>query len=270
LRASGPEDLVRRLAACELDAVQVAIDPIRTGEWPEHESIAVLRNAGVTMLSGMMRMAGEDYSTLESIRATGGVRSDVHWQANLDAASANAEVASRLGLKLITFHAGFLAENRADPERTTLIDRLRTMVDVFDERGVHAAFETGQETAETLVDVLDELDRPTVGLNFDPANLILYGMGEPVAALERLSPWVKQIHIKDALPTDAPGTWGTEVRVGEGAVNWSRFFEVVEVLCPRVNLVIEREARQERLEYIRAARDLIVRLIRYAPERSDG
>jgi hypothetical protein len=270
LRASGPDDLVRRLASCELGAVQVAIDPIRTGEWPEHETVAMLGDANVTMLSGMMRMIGEDYSTLESIRATGGVRSDVHWQAKSDAACGNAEAASRLGLKLVTFHAGFLPHDRHDPLRVVMIDRLRQVACEFASHGVNVALETGQETAHTLVDVLDELDCPTVGLNFDPANMILYGMGDPVAAMERLSPWVKQIHIKDALPTDTPGTWGTEVRAGDGAVNWSRFFEVVQVLCPRVPLVIEREARQERLDDIRAARDLIVRFMRPAPERRNG
>jgi sugar phosphate isomerase/epimerase len=270
LRASGPEDLVRKLALCDLNAAQVALDPIRSGEWPERETIARLNDSGVTMLSGMMRMAGEDYSTLESIRMTGGVRSDDHWLMNLDAARANAELAARLGMKLVTFHAGFLPDDRSDPLRMTMIDRLRKLADVFTTRGVHVAFETGQETAGTLVDVLDDLDRPAVGLNFDPANMILYGMGEPVTAIERLSPWVKQIHIKDALPSQTPGTWGTETRAGDGAVNWPKFFAAVEALCPRANLVIEREAREERLDDIRAARDLIMRSTRRPAEQVHG
>jgi sugar phosphate isomerase/epimerase len=213
------------------------------------------------LFSGMMRTAGEDYSTLESICMTGGVRSDAHWQANLAAAHANAKLAGRLGMKLVTLHAGFLPDDRNDPLRMTMIDRLRKIADAFSARGVHVAFETGQETAGTLVDVLDELDRPTVGVNFDPANMILYGMGEPVMALERLSPWIKQIHIKDALPAQTPGTWGTETWAGDGAVNWPKFFTAVEALCPRVNLVIEREAREERIDDIRAARDLILKHI---------
>ena len=173
-------------------------------------------------------------------------------------------------MKLVTFHAGFLPDDRNDPVRMTMIDRLRKLSDAFAARGVQVAFETGQETAGTLVDVLDDLDRPAVGLNFDPANMILYGMGEPVTAIERLSPWVRQIHVKDALPASAPGAWGTETRAGDGAVNWSKFFAAVEALCPRVSLVIEREAREERLDDIRAARDLILRFIRRPAEHVHG
>jgi L-ribulose-5-phosphate 3-epimerase len=267
LRASGPDDLARKLELCHLNAVQIALDPIRTGAWPENKTIARLRDAGVTLLSGMMRMAGEDYSTLDAIRTTGGVRTNEHWLANLAAAHANADLAARLGISLVTFHAGFLPDDRDDPVRLTMIDRLRHIADAFKARGVHVAFETGQERAGTLIDVLDELDRPSVGVNFDPANMILYGSGEPVTALEQLSPWVRQIHIKDALPSETPGTWGTEVRPGDGAVNWPKFLAVVHALLPRVDLVIEREARQERLDDIRAARELIVRLLN-APAES--
>lgn len=270
LRADGPADLVRHMELCGLNAVQLALDPIREGRWNQSETIARLKDAGITILSGMMRMVGEDYSTLESIRATGGVRSDEHWPANLNAAQANAELASRLGLKLVTFHAGFLLHDRTDPQRAVMLDRVRQIACVFASRGIDVAFETGQESAETLIDVLTEIALQGVGVNFDPANMILYRMGEPVAALERLSPWVQQIHIKDALPTKTPGTWGTEVRAGDGAVNWRGFFDVVRRKLPGVDLVIEREAREERLDDIRAARELILHHINIDQERARG
>jgi sugar phosphate isomerase/epimerase len=131
------------------------------------------------------------------------------------------------------------------------------VADAFAEHGAGVALETGQETAETLEGVLAELGRPDVGVNFDPANMILYGMGDPVRALKRLVPVVKQIHVKDALPTDTPGTWGTEVPVGEGAVDWDAFFDVALSIQPPVSFVIEREAGADRLDDIAAARDLI-------------
>jgi sugar phosphate isomerase/epimerase len=170
----------------------------------------------------MMSMAGEDYSSLDSIRRTGGVRPAQHWQANLAAAHENAQLARRLGAGLVTFHAGFLPHDRKDPERAVLLERLRALVDVFAAAGIEVGFETGQESAETLGDVLADLQRPRAGVNFDPANMILYDMGDPLAAVRALAPRVKQIHVKDALRTRTPGAWGEEVRVGTGEVDWPR------------------------------------------------
>lgn len=257
LRPSGPVDLAARVKACGLDAVQLALDPVRDGRWSEAETIDQLRKGGIRVLSGMMAMKGENYASLESIRLTGGVRSDAHWPDNLAAAVQNAALAERLGIDLVTFHAGFLPHDAADPLRAVMIDRLRQIADAFASQGVKTALETGQETAQTLIGALRELDHSSIGVNFDPANMILYGMGEPVAALEALAPWVRQIHIKDALPTQTPGMWGTEVVVGDGAVEWSRFFDVADEKLPSVDLLIEREAREDRVNDIRAANELI-------------
>jgi sugar phosphate isomerase/epimerase len=212
---------------------------------------------GFDVSSGMMAMAGEDYSTLDSIARTGGLRRDELWTEHRAHAAAVASLASEAGIGLVTFHAGFLPEGSGDPERGVLIDRLRTVADTFAAHGVRLGLETGQETAETLDRVLDELDRPNVGVNFDPANMILYSKGDPVAALERLAPRVVQVHVKDALPTDTPGTWGTEVPVGDGAVDWPRFVAVARAIEPAVEFVIEREAGADRTDDVRRAAEMI-------------
>jgi len=260
LQASTPRELVERIKETGQDAVQLALDPIRSGSWDERETVAVLRDAGITILSGMMAPAGEDYSTLDTIRETGGVRLDEHWETNLAAAKRNAELASRLGLSLCTFHAGFIPDDPDSELHDVMVDRLRAVVDAFADQGVRIGFETGQESAETLLEALDEIDRPTLGVNFDPANMILYGMGEPVHAIELLAPRVMQIHIKDAIPAERPGQWGTEMRAGDGAVDWEKFFGVVGGCCPDVSLVIEREGGDARVADIRAARDMLDRL----------
>ena len=136
-------------------------------------------------------------------------------------------------------------------------DDVLYVADAFAARKVDIAFETGQETAATLVEALDELARPNVGVNFDPANMIRYGKGEPVEALRRLAPRVRQIHVKDAVPTETPGTWGCETPAGDGAVAWDAFFDVATTLAPPVDFVIEREAGDERVPDIERARRLI-------------
>jgi sugar phosphate isomerase/epimerase len=236
--------------------VQLALDPIREGHWVLEETIDCLSAGGVQLLSGMMAMRGEDYSTLESIRMTGGVVPDKHWSDNLAAVQRHARLAARCGVDLVTFHAGFIPHVR-DPRRATLLDRLRAVADCLAAEGVRVGLETGQERAETLLEVLDELQHPAVGINFDPANMLLYGMGDPVEALALLTSHVVQIHIKDAVQTERPGTWGTEVVVGQGQVDWAAFFDVVLSLEEPCDLVIEREAGPQRADDIRTASQLI-------------
>jgi sugar phosphate isomerase/epimerase len=256
LRPEGPEVLVERVRAVGVGAVQLALDPLRTGAWDTDRTVALLGEAGIEIRSGMMAMEGEDYSTLEAIRVTGGVRPDAHWDANREAASANARLANELGVPLVTFHAGFLPEEHG-PERVELIARLREIVDRFAEHDVAVAFETGQERAETLLACLDELERPAAGVNFDPANMILYAMGEPVDALARLARRVRQIHVKDARRTATPGTWGTEVVVGTGRVDWQAFFATLAEAGFTGPLAIEREAGDQRVADIQTAHTFV-------------
>lgn len=262
LQARTPAELVERVRAVGVDSLQLALDPLRTGAWSRAETVAALRAAGLVLRSGMMGTVGEDYSTPATIRATGGVRPDRHWEENRRAASANARLAHELGLDLLSFHAGFLPEggdHELGGERAKLVARLAELVDRCAEHGVRAAFETGQERADTLLAFLEELDRPWAGVNFDPANMLLYDMGDPVAALDALAPWVRQIHVKDARRPRVPGAWGEELPVGAGEVDWAAFFDLLAARGLAVDLMIEREAGGERLADIVTARERVER-----------
>lgn len=245
------EDLISACEQLNLAAVQLPLKVfhraglLRSG-WNEAATLEALAQAGIAVCSGMFGTHGEDYSSLESIRASGGVRSDESWPANAALAVEDAARARRLGLKLVSFHAGFLPEEPGDPLRAVMIDRLRTVIDGFADQGVDVAFETGQETAQTLLGVLDALDRPRVGVNFDPANMILYGKGDPCEALDILAPRVRQLHVKDALPPTSAGAWGTEVVVGTGRVQWEELFAVLAQHDLLIDCLIEREAGHDR------------------------
>lgn len=252
LKPDSAADLIGKLQATGLDCCQLHLDPLRTGAWKAEHSIEELFDAGIEVRSGMMGTKGEDYTTLESIARTGGIRPDHHWKENLLAAKGNAKLAKAIGIDLVTFHAGFLPHDQG-AERTKLVNRLREIADIFGHEGVRVGLETGQESAVTLLGVLGEVDRPNLGVNFDPANMILYGMGEPVTALRALSSRVFQVHVKDALPAKTPGTWGEEVPVGSGGVDWKRFFDVLREKNSACDLMIEREAGDERVKDIRTA-----------------
>lgn len=257
LQPGSAGQLAERVREAGVAAVQLALDPVRTGSMPVAELFEAFREPRIAILSGMMAMAGEDYASLDSIRRTGGLVPDATWRENLAAAHDNAMVANQLSLDLVTLHAGFIPPDTASPAYAVLRDRLRQVADVFGERGVRVALETGQEDAAGLAELLDRLERPGVGVNFDPANMILYGTGDPVRALTSLLPWVMQVHIKDARPAPVPGTWGTEVPVGDGAVEWEAFFSALRSGGLEVDLVIEREAGEQRVTDVRVAAALV-------------
>ena len=247
LQPTDPDSLVSGIQKCGVDAVQLALGPVT--EDPRWSTChRVLLEAGIRVLSGMFATVDEDYSSLDSIAATGGVRPNATWKQTKQRALRTSETAKELGLELVSFHAGFLPHDDS-VERTTMIHRLCEIADMFCDSGMQLAFETGQETAQTLEGVLNELAHPAVGVNFDPANMILYDKGDPVEAIQRLEPWVRQVHIKDAVASSRKGEWGTEVPVGRGDVNWQAFLASVP---PGVALVIEREAGDNRCGDIRS------------------
>jgi sugar phosphate isomerase/epimerase len=208
---------------------------------------------GISIVSGMFGCVGEDYSSLESIRRTGGIAPDETWEHNLDNVNATAKLGRKLGIKLVTFHAGFVPHDTSDRNFSKMVMRLGAVADVFAAQNIILGLETGQETAAALLHLLKTLNRPNVGVNFDPANMLLYDKGNPVEALQTLGPWIRQVHIKDAVRTRVPGTWGEEVPAGTGEVNWRAFFQALDTLGFQGNLVIEREAGNERVGDVRKA-----------------
>lgn len=257
LRPTGPDDLLDQLENVGIRRVQLALDPLREApeKWAGFPKLCA--DKGIELVSGMLATVGEDYSTLESIARTGGVVPDATWPENWRNIQAVAEIADKLGLKLVTFHAGFLPHASSDPKLQTLLQRLGQIADLFAAKKIDLGFETGQETADTLAGFLRKLNRPNVGVNFDPANMILYDKGDPIAALRTLAPWLKQCHIKDAVKTKVPGVFGQEVPVGTGDVDWAAFLCTLQELQYAGDLAIEREAGQQRATDIRTAREYL-------------
>jgi sugar phosphate isomerase/epimerase len=257
LQPADLQDLAAKLRATGIQRAQLALDPLlqSPGLWGEAKT--VLANNHITIVSGMFGCVGEDYSTLESIRLTGGIAPDATWKQNQTNIKAAAALAARLGQNLVTFHAGFLPHEESDPNFAKMLERLGEVADVFAAVGIALGLETGQETAPVLAALLRRLKRPNVGVNFDPANMILYNKGDPVEALRVLGPWLRQVHIKDATRTKTPGTWGQEVPVGAGEVDWRLFLATLRELRYAGNLVIEREAGDQRVADIRTAKAVL-------------
>jgi len=259
LQPATPHELVTRLQATGIPRVQLALNPLRESRAIFKETEMLLRESGITIVSGSFGCVGEDYSTLQSIRDTGGIAPDHTWSQNLVNIHSHAGQADELGLRLVTFHAGFLPHDQADPYFSKMLKRLEKVAGIFAAKDISVALETGQETGPLLAAVLQKLDYPTLGVNFDPANMILYDQGDPIEALRILGPWIRQVHIKDARRTTVPGTWGQEVVVGTGDVDWPRFFATLREIHFDGNFVIEREAGDQRIIDVCSAREVVLK-----------
>jgi L-ribulose-5-phosphate 3-epimerase len=259
LRPKNPLDLLQKLQETGISRVQLALDPLRASPKLWSETGAIFRDHGMVVVSGMVGCIGEDYATLDSIRRTGGIAPDATWKQNVKNFGACAVLAKQMGLKLVTFHAGFLPPDESHPTFGKMLQRLEVVADIFMVQNILLGLETGQETAPELAALLHKLNHPNIGVNFDPANMILYDKGDPVKALHTLAPWVRQVHIKDARRTKIPGTWGQEVPVGTGDMDWRAFFSTFKHVVFNVNLAIEREYGNNRVADIRTARKVMER-----------
>jgi L-ribulose-5-phosphate 3-epimerase len=172
------------------------------------------------------------------------------------------DFAKRAGVPGMQGHAGFIPENPNDPMFDEVVQALKEIAGHCKQNGQTLRCETGQETPITLLRAIKATGLDNIGVNFDAANLILYGKANPVDALDILGPYVLGVHAKDGLyPTD-PAKLGEEVPIGEGKVNFPRFIERLKEVKYRGPITIEREVSGPRQdEDIRASKTYLEKLI---------
>jgi L-ribulose-5-phosphate 3-epimerase len=224
-----------------LDVVQIACGDPHHAAWDEGDAMpAAARAAGFRMSGAMLGFPGEDYTTPQTIQRTGGFGPKELRPERLDRYRWALDRVKQLGLSDLMFHAGFIPEP-GDPERKPFLETLAKVGDLAKAAGVTAAFETGQETADLLRRTLDDLKCPNLKVNFDPANVLLYDMGDPLRAVETLGPDIRSVHVKDANRPTTKGQWGEEVPLGQGQANIREFVRALKRVGYRGPLCIERE-----------------------------
>ncbi len=161
----------------------------------------------------------------------------------------------------IALHVGFVPEDKSDPDYIAVREMVRRVADHAAKNHQTFALETGQEPAHVLLDFIHDVGRENVGINFDPANMILYGTGDPIEALGVLGHKLLSVHVKDGdwPPKDKPGALGTERPLGQGAVGMERYIAKLKQVGFRGPLNIERETedQQTRLADMRMAVKLL-------------
>jgi sugar phosphate isomerase/epimerase len=241
-------------------------------EGPERAAyLEAVRASGVVITTMFVGFDGQSYADRATIARTVGL---VHgsWRAHRVAVALRySDLARDLGVRALAAHLGFIPSEPSDPDYRPLVDAVRRILDHCGEQGQAFHLETGQESAELLLRFLRDVDRPNLGVNFDPANLLLYDTDDPLAALERLAPYVWGVHCKDGLRPSEPGRLGVEVPLGQGQVDFAVFLRHLLAIGYRGPLVIEREYGPNVLHDVLAARDYLRGLLaQLEPPESHG
>ena len=190
-----------------VDVVQIACGDPHHAAWDEGDAMpAAAKAAGFRMTGAMLGFPGEDYTTPQTIQRTGGFGPKDLRAERLDRFRWALDRVKQLGLTDLMLHAGLSSAARR-PGAQAVSRHAGQVGDLAKAAGVTVAFETGQETADLLRQTLDDLKSPNLKVNFDPANMLLYDMGDPLRAVEILGPDIRSVHVKDAnRPTaKAPG-----------------------------------------------------------------
>jgi sugar phosphate isomerase/epimerase len=242
LQVKSVPELRRLLDELGVNVLQIACGDPHHASWAEGDGMpAAARAAGFEMTAAMLGFPGEDYTTPQTIKETGGFGNPATRAERLEKLKWALTRTQELGLDLLTLHGGFLPEP-SDPDRKAFLDTLGQAAALAQAQGITLGLETGQETADLLRLTLDDLACSNVKVNFDPANMLLYDMGDPIRAVEILGPDISSVHCKDANRPTTPGTWGEEVPLGQGQVGMRQFVDALKRVGYSGPLIIEREA----------------------------
>jgi len=152
-----------------------------------------------------------------------------------------ADFAEMIGVRAIITHLGFIPENPTDQQYPEIVEIVKEIAQYCSDKGLEFWFESGQETPITLRRLIEDVDMPNLGINFDTANVVLYGKGNPLDSTEIFGKYIKNIHAKDGLYPTNPRKLGAEVPIGQGKVDFPAILKTLKEQSFNGEIIIERE-----------------------------
>ncbi|MCU0721292.1 MAG: sugar phosphate isomerase/epimerase [Pirellula sp.] len=222
--------------------------PHAEGRTPEaaEKFVRKLKDYGIELTCVFGGFEGESYADIPTVERTIGLVPRETRAARLAEMKEISDFTRLLGCSVIGLHVGVVPHDRASKDYADVIDITRQLCDHAARNGQAVHLETGQETAEALLKYIEDAERNNLFINFDPANMILYGTGEPIPALKMVGKYVRSVHCKDGTWSKQPGvTWGCEVPLGKGDVNMKAYLTTLKEIGYTGPLTIEREIPQE-------------------------
>lgn len=222
---------------------------------------------GIEITTVFCGFPGESYADIPTVQETVGLVPEATRTERVEQTLKIAEFAQKIGVARVAAHIGFVPEDHADPRYPQLVEVTRHICNELKARGQVFALETGQETAQGLKHFIEDVKVDNLRVNFDPANMILYGNDQPIPALDVLMPWIDGVHAKDGKwPTEEgqkTGQLGEETPLGEGDVNMAAWIKKLLELGYRGPITIEREiSGDKQKEDIRQGKKLLEDLLR--------
>lgn len=202
---------------------------------------SALDGAGLAVVTAFTGFHGESYASIPVCARTVGYVPKATREEREARTYAVSDFARELGIPGLATHIGCLPTDPGDPDYRDVLGLVRRVCDHCAGNGQTFALETGQEPAGELLEFLQRADRPNLGINFDPANMILYGSGKPLEALEKLRDHILTVHCKDGTWPQTPGEWGRETPLGAGDVGMGRYVRALRRIGYTGPLTIERE-----------------------------
>ncbi len=217
----------------------------RTAKHAE-EILARLAEFGITVTAVFGGFEDESYADIPTVVKTVGLVPSETRAKRLAEMKEISDFSKLLGCDVIALHLGFVPHETESSLYQDVVAVTKDLCQHAAANGQALHLETGQETAEALNQFIDDVDQDNLFVNFDPANMILYGTGKPIEALRALGPRVKSCHFKDATWSDKPGeSWGAEVPLGEGDVDIQMYMNTLKEIGYQGPLTIEREIPEQ-------------------------
>lgn len=205
--------------------------------------------AGIEITAVFGGFDGESYADIATTVKTVGLVPEATRAARTQEMKEISDFAKLLGCNTVALHIGFVPEDRTSDNYKNLLETTRDLLDHVAGNGQQLNLETGQETADHLLEFIKDVGRDNLFINFDPANMILYGTGDPIEALKKVGHLVKSVHCKDATwaaEGERGKSWGSEVPLGEGDVGMETYLRTLKDLGYTGPLTIEREIAHDR------------------------
>ena len=165
------------------------------------------------------------------------------------------------GIPAVHAHFGFIPE---DPEDILYKEFIATMKPIGEyalKRGIDIYFETGQETPVTLLRAILDIGTGNLFVNYDTANLVMYGKANPVDGLKVIGKYVKALHAKDGSYPVNPNELGKEVPIPGGEVDFPAVISYLKKLGFKGNITIECELAGHNTEYLLKTQDYLGKII---------
>lgn len=208
--------------------------------------IAKLKELGITLTCVFGGFEGESYADIPTVEKTVGLVPKATRAERLQEMKEISDFTKLLGSTVVGLHIGFVPHDTSSPDYQEVVAVTRELCDHAKANGQAVHLETGQESADNLVQFIVDTKRDNLFINFDPANMILYGTGEPIEALKKVGKYVRSVHCKDATWSSEPGkSWGCEVPLGKGQVGMENYLKTLLEIGYTGPLTIEREIPQE-------------------------